>query len=266
MGTIAWTRREGPLVSFAQGYRHELFRLGYSPNYVTTQMALVGQLNRWLLEKGLTVSELTPARTEEFFAARRALGQRRVPTLRSLLSLFDCLQAEGVVPPPVPPPKTAIDELLGDYHQHLVNDRGVTPLTALRYERMASRFLRRRSPKGASSTGIDGLTAADVTAYLLECRARLTVESAKREAADLRALLRFPYLKGRLDTDLGTAMPPVAAWRNTRLPSVPECPNRGCRARQLRLHESQWTAGPSHPHPLGAPGLARRRGGRFAGG
>ena len=39
--------------------------------------------------------------------------------------------------------------------------------------------------------------------------ARLVVESAKREAADLRALLRYLYLVGRLEADLGTAMPPV---------------------------------------------------------
>lgn len=220
MGTIAWTRREGPLVPFAEGYRQGLLRQGYTAGSVKAQLKLVGQMNRWLLEKGLTASELTPGRAEEFFAARRALGQRRVPTLRSLVSLFDCLQAEGVVPPLLPPPKTAIDELLDDYHDYLMNERGVTPLTAWRYERMARCFLRQRSLRGGSATGVAGLTAADVTAYLLECKARLTVESTKREAADLRALLRFLYLKGLLDTDLGTAMPPVAAWRDTRLPSV----------------------------------------------
>jgi integrase/recombinase XerD len=222
MSRVAWSRGEGPLVAIADGYHREFVRLGYSSNWVTTQLVLIGQLNRWLADRGLTAGELTPARAEEFFAARRALGQRRVPTQRSLVSLFSYLQAEGVVPPPLPAPRTAIDELLGEYHHHLIHERGVTPLTALRYERMARRFLNQRllRNQSGSATGVEGLNAADITAYLLECCGRLTVESAKREAADLRALLRFAYLKGLLDTDLGTAMPPVAAWRDTRLPSV----------------------------------------------
>jgi integrase len=66
--------------------------------------------------------------------------------------------------------------------------------------------------------GAEGLTNAEVSGYMLEAGSRLVVESAKREAADLRALLRFLYLDRILETDLGSAMPPVATWRGTRLP------------------------------------------------
>ncbi|RYE41045.1 MAG: hypothetical protein EOP24_38495 [Hyphomicrobiales bacterium] len=55
---------------------------------------------------------------------------------------------------------------------------------------------------------------------MLEAGSRLTVESAKREAADLRALLRFLYLDGTLETDVGGAMPPVASWRGARSPAM----------------------------------------------
>jgi integrase len=55
---------------------------------------------------------------------------------------------------------------------------------------------------------------------MLDAASRLVVESAKREAADLRALLRFLYLSGLTVTDLGSAMPPVAVWRGTRLPTT----------------------------------------------
>jgi len=222
MGRMAWSQRDGPLVAIAEGYRRELLRLGYSPNTVTIQLVLVGQLNRWLADKGFSAGELTTARAEEFFASRRALGQHWVATNRSLASLFEYLRAEGVVAPPLSPPKTAIDELLGEYRDYLIRDRDLTPLTVRGYEYMARRFLKQRvlQIQSPSATGIEGLNATDVTAYVLECSGRLTVDSTKREAADLRALLRFLYLKGLLDTDLGTAMPPVANWRDTRLPSV----------------------------------------------
>ena len=53
---------------------------------------------------------------------------------------------------------------------------------------------------------------------MVDVSTRLVVESAKREAADLRALLRYLYLAGWLEADLGTAMPPVAVWRGASLP------------------------------------------------
>jgi hypothetical protein len=31
MGTVSWTRGQGPLVAFADGFRRELLRLGHSP-------------------------------------------------------------------------------------------------------------------------------------------------------------------------------------------------------------------------------------------
>jgi hypothetical protein len=48
---------------------------------------------------------------------------------------------------------------------------------------------------------------------MLEVNSRRVVESAKPVAADLCALLRFVNSRGLVDTDFGTAMPPVAVWR-----------------------------------------------------
>ena len=92
--------------------------------------------------------------------------------------------------------------------------------TVTRYERFARRFLSERAARTSLETGAEGLTSAEVNAYMLEAASRLVVESAKREAADLRALLRFLYLRGLIANDLGSAMPPVAAWRGTSLPSA----------------------------------------------
>jgi site-specific recombinase XerD len=181
-------------------------------------MALLGQLNRWLSAKALSVSDLTSVMAEAFLATRRAEGQRRVPTLASLARFFEYLRGRGVLRPEQPPPPTARDEVLARYHRHLVHDRGLRRTTVLRYERFARRFLAQRSSRTGADIGTEGLNSTAVSSYMLEAGSRLVVESAKREAADLRALLRFLYLEGSLATDLGSAMPPVATWRGTRLP------------------------------------------------
>jgi site-specific recombinase XerD len=137
-----------------------------------------------------------------------------------LAPLFDYLRNRHVLPPEQPGVPTRQDELLERYQRHLAAGRGLTPTTVLRYKRFARRFLSGRSARTGCETGAEGLTSAEVSAWMLEAGSRLTVESAKREAADLRALLRFFYLDGILAADLGGAMPPVAAWRGTRLPQT----------------------------------------------
>lgn len=95
---VAWTHDAGsPLAPFADGFREQLVRLGYTANSVVTHIVVMGQLSRWLSAAGLQAGELTSARVEEFFDARRDGGQRRMPTL---VPLMDYLGAQDVLRPP----------------------------------------------------------------------------------------------------------------------------------------------------------------------
>jgi site-specific recombinase XerD len=220
MDTVWWASGEGPLAAYAAGYRCELERRGFSPRAVRDRMKVAGQLDRWLAAEGLAAADLAMGRAGQFFAALRAGGQRRVPAMPTLAPLFAYLQTQHVLPPEQAA-VTPVEELLASYRRYLVVQRGVAPLTVLRYERMARRFLAGRMSEAGGQTGAEDLCGAEVIGYLARCCSRLrTTGSAKREAADLRSLLRFLYLKGITTTDLGTAMPPVAGWRDTRLPAA----------------------------------------------
>src|SRR5260370_19482761 len=210
MGRFSWAQGDGPLVPFADGFERELLRQGRSSDAARRRLMLMGQLNRWLSSEDLGVSELTVPVAQQFLDSRRAHGWRRLPTLTTLAALFDYLREQDVLRPEPPNMPTRLDELLARYRQHLLRDRALTPTTTRRYEGFARRFLADRASRTATETGAEGLSGATVSAYLLEASSRLVVESAKREAADLRALLRFLYSDGLLDTDLGSAMPPVA--------------------------------------------------------
>jgi integrase/recombinase XerD len=217
MGTVAWTRREGILVPFAEGYRRQLSHQGHPPGSTKHHISLMGQLSWWLADNELEVGDLTRARAEDFLATRRARGQRRVPTLATLSPLLDYLRDQQVLAPEDPREPTPREQLLERYRRHLIHDRGLTPTTVLRYERFAKRFLADRAMRSGREIGVEELASAEINDYLLAAGSRLTVESAKREAADLRAFLRFLYLEGLVDSDLGGAMPPVATWRGTTL-------------------------------------------------
>ena len=220
-GTVSWTQGDGPLVLFVDGFRRELAGLGHPPGVVHQHVVLMGQVDRWLSAAGLGAGDLSLAVARQFLADRRARGKRRVPTLAGLAPLLGYLRGEGVLPPEPPAAVTGTDVLLARYRGYLAGDRGLAPTTIGRYERFARRFLAGRASRAGGGTGAEGLVSGEVNGFLLGAASRLTtVDSVKREAADLRSLLRFLYLAGVAETDLGAAMPPAAGWRGTRLPSA----------------------------------------------
>jgi site-specific recombinase XerD len=218
MNEVVRARISGPLALHADGLREQLGRLGYTPGSVENLVRDMAQLSRWLLREGLEPVGLTSAKVNEYCTARGVGGPRRTPTERSLAPLLSYLRDRQVVPPVDVAPPTPLDELLDRYRHHLVTARGLAATTVLRYEVLARRFLQRRPAVAAGGTGVEGLTGADVTDFLLGECARLSVGSSKGRVAELRSLLRFVYLEGLTPTALADAVPPVAGWRDTALP------------------------------------------------
>jgi integrase/recombinase XerD len=99
-----------------------------------------------------------------------------------------------------------------------VRERGLTAgtSTVYEYERTARRFLFGRVDRDGG--GLERLTAAEVTGFVLaECRRR-SVRMTKALVTSLRGLLRFLYLEGLAASDLSAAVPSVANWRGASLP------------------------------------------------
>ena len=214
---VSWVQRGGPLAAFAADYREELEHLGYTAHSVVTHLVLIGQLNRWMASGGVAVEHLGRARIEDFLETRRAGGQRKVPSSRVFDPLLALLRAKDVLGPAAAEPKTLLDELLDRYERHLVEGRGVARSTVVAYVGVARQFLSERAT--GDETGLDGLCGENVTTFLLRESGRLSVLTAKNRVTGLRSLLRFLRLEGLVATDLASALPPVAGWRDTRLPS-----------------------------------------------
>ena len=58
----------GPLRWYAEGFRGELARLGYTPGSVEVQIEVVDRLSRWLAGEGLVVSVLDEQVVTHFLA------------------------------------------------------------------------------------------------------------------------------------------------------------------------------------------------------
>lgn len=216
---MASTRRnDGPLGPVADGFRARLMALGYTSGSARLQLRMMGQLGRWMEAEGAEIVRLDEGLVDRFLAARRVRGERPALGARSFVPLVEHLRDQGAIGPKAHPPATPLGALLERYHGWLVRERGLAAATVQRYQTLARRFFAERAPH--QGTGVEGLAGADVSAFLLRECERLAVESAKGRVAELRSLLRFLYVEGLTEQALAAAVPPVAGWRDARLPAI----------------------------------------------
>jgi hypothetical protein len=96
----------------------------------------------------------------------------------------------------------------------LCDERGLTELPVARYETAARLFLMGRA--GPDGSGLERLGGAEVSVFLAaECPKR-SVSAARYLTSGLRSFLRYPYLKGLIETPLAWAVPAVADLRFAR--------------------------------------------------
>lgn len=213
-------RKPGRLGPFVEGYRVRLSELGYTPGTVRGMLKVLGQLGRWMEAEGVEPGRLDMTAVEAFLAARRAGGDRRVASPGELRQLVAYLRELGAMTSEDEPcERTPLEVLIADYREWMHGQRGLAPMTMLRYERLARRFLGDRVSV-ADSRGVEGLTGAEASTFLLGECARVCRGAAKGRVAELRSILRFLHLRGLTELPLADAVPGVAGWRETGIPQT----------------------------------------------
>jgi site-specific recombinase XerD len=211
-------RLTGPLALYTDGFREDLIAEGYVVQTIDRKLRILAHLSSWMVDKGLSVHELTPERVEAFIEVRRREGYRgwlSEPAVRPLISYLTRLGVVAVTPE-MAEPTSAVDRVVEEYRRYLSAERGLTPDVVRKYARAAREFLGAREQTG----GLDlaGLSAGSVTDYVVaECRGRSS-GSAKLLVTALRSLLGYLFLAGHTDHQLGLAVPKVAHWGAGSLP------------------------------------------------
>jgi integrase/recombinase XerD len=221
--TPSRVRVDGPLKPYADGFRRELARQGYSASPAAGHLQLMAHLSRWLEQQDLEPGELAQGRVEQFVEHRRAAGRvHRQLTLKGRMGpLLGYLRAEGVVPAFEPHPVTdPLELLLAEFVGYLVHERGLAAPTVANHRRVAKTFLSARSGEPGSNEGVvDALmTAEEVIGFVLGEAERCSPGSLNNVATGLRALLRFLYVCGYTTRSLAAAVPTAPGWRDSGIP------------------------------------------------
>ena len=210
-------RVTGALAPYAEGFRRELSRQGYSPWTAPEHMYLMADLSRWLDGRDLPPGRLSPARIEEFLIHRRARGQVRWTTPRALVPLLGYLRGLGIVPAPAAPaPGSPAEVLLAEFAGYLAAERGLGSATIASYRHLAGLFLSACAPEPAvEGCGLERLGLQQINAFLLTECAQRSIGSAKNVVTALRVLMRFLYLQGHTSVSLADAVPRAIPWRDS---------------------------------------------------
>jgi integrase/recombinase XerD len=206
----------GPLAPHADGFRTVLVERGYAPSSAAGQLQLMAHVSRWLVQRGLAVNDLGSTVVEQFLQARRAAGYGQWLSMRGMVPLLEYLRQVGLAP--IPPPavaQTPVQVLLVAYRVYLVEERGLAASTVRNYLGVAQQFV---WDDASGHADLRGVTAAEVSEFVLTyCRCH-GVGSTTIMVVGLRALLRYLHLAGMTPTGLAGAVPPAACWPATRLP------------------------------------------------
>ena len=216
MSSVRGVRFTGPLERYAEGFAGELSRAGYTSGSAKRRLRLMAHLSRWLDEERLDPAALTPTRIEAFLVTRRAAGYSLYRSPAALAPLLEYLERVGVVVPVAVAEPTPVDVLVGRYEDYLTSERGLAWSSVRLYVRAIRPLLRGRLV--GDRLDLAGLTAADVTGFMLEVARERRPGKAQTTATALRSLLGFFHVKGLVASSLAGAVPSVASWRLAPLP------------------------------------------------
>jgi site-specific recombinase XerD len=211
----------GPLAQYADGFRAELARLGYTPLTAAGQLRLMAHLSRWLDAEGLDAQALEMPVAERYFGVRRSAGYVNERTVAALGPLLDYLRELGAAPAPAAGPVTETGQLLDRYAGYLAAERGLAQRTVALNVRLARPFLEQRALERDGHLDLEQLTAAEVRAFVVD-RSRKQPRSAKRIVTALRSLLRFLHVDGIISVPLAGAVPSPAGHALAGLPRALE--------------------------------------------
>lgn len=211
----------GPLGNHIDSFAQVLRVQGYQSNTAKYKIRLVGELSRWLKQRGLSVKDLDEITLNEFLLYRGRRGsifKIEHPTLRQLLQH---LRGSGVVPHAAP---TDYDSkrfaIESGFTEYLAHDRGLKQATIDTYLPIAGRFFSYKF--GTEPIVLADLHPRDVIRFILQNTATVSAKHAQLIVCALRSFFRFLYQREETAIDLSPSALNVADWRLSGLPKFLE--------------------------------------------
>ena len=178
---------------------------------------LVGDLLSWMASTRSRMTELDERMVERFLC-HRATKQSIQPGDRAALKRFlSVLRDAGKIAPAEPPRITRQDQILAEFSDYLQRERGLAPMSIVRYLPAIRRFLCEVCPDGADA--LSKIDHRDVVRYVERHARDGSPTFGKAMCWSLRAFLRYLYHKGLNAVSLAGCVPSIRQWKLANLPT-----------------------------------------------
>lgn len=214
----SWVR--GPLEPHVVGFAEDLLRQGYARASAEQVVCMVAHLDRWLVSEAIGLDGLSASVIERYLQERRAAGYRQYRSPKAVRPLLSYLAPLNVLPIEVQPVPGPVERVLDRYREYLLGERGLTEGTVRGYLDCVRPFVASRLR--GEVLDLAGITAGDVTGFVLTACPGYSIGWAKLIVCALRSLLRWLHVSGQVPTSLAEVVPPVAGWRLANLPKALE--------------------------------------------
>jgi site-specific recombinase XerD len=192
----------GPLVGYVDGFIASLEGDGYRRDSVCHHVELLSHVSSWLEQHNLDLIDFTSALVDEFLQARTGEGYARLLTGKGVAPLLSYLRACGVIPEARLVRHSANADILANFNEYLIEERGLARSTARDYAFVARRFV-----DDNPVARLGHLNVERVLRFLSnECRHFVPGPVV----TGLRAFLRYCFLRGLTKVNLANAIPAVA--------------------------------------------------------
>ena len=164
--------------------------LGHARSTVRERLRVLGDLERWLKRKRLTLVALEEQVLKQFLERRRRQGRLRKSATRTVHHFLEHLRELGVVQSPEPTiDESPLTTLQKRYENYLRKERGLCPVTGARYWVYLRRFIVERFGEGPLR--LRKLVPDDISGFLLRHARSGSPGVAKLMVTALRSFCRF---------------------------------------------------------------------------
>lgn len=207
--------RAGPFGRQIEEFIEGLRSRGYAANSIREKRLILAEMSRWSLRHRATAFDEGQLRG---FLSDRRRRYRTVGGVRATgLQVIEFLRSRGDVGPAFPAAaRGPAGRIESEFTTYLREERGVGEATISVYLRLVHPFVIKHCDD--RPRGLARLDAARVIRFVLRHCGKVSPASAKLRVTALRSFLRFAYVRGATNLDLGLAVPTVPNWRLATLP------------------------------------------------
>jgi site-specific recombinase XerD len=208
---------DGPLGSIVPVYAAFLAKQGYAKKSAHLQLRFLNDLNQWLLQQQLQVTDLSEQTLHRYMRSRHQRYRPRRDDGSTLSRLVYLLHTHGILQKkPAQYPGNPHQCIINDYDRYLSEERGLSMTTRSRYLPFIKRFL--STQFGNNPVHFDDLTADDVIRFIRHQAVRLSPKCGGLMVSALRSFFRYLRHRGDIEINLAACVPTIPNWQYSALP------------------------------------------------